>query len=174
MGKEKGPKILKVKAIKAAKKKEDEAKKKVVVKQPVPNVKSMFFRYNPKLGPPFSVILDTNFINFSIKNKLEISEKFMDCLLAKCFLYVTECVIAEIQKLNFKIALKVIKKSCQVIKCNHKGTYADDCIVNLVTTNRIYIVATCDRGLKRRLRKIPGVPIVFIVKRSYQVERLPD
>ena len=32
---------------------------------------AMFFRYNSQLGPPFYVLIDTNFINFSIKNKLE-------------------------------------------------------------------------------------------------------
>ena len=45
---------------------------------------NMFFKYNSALGPPYSVILDTNFINFSIKNKLEVVSAMMDCLLAKC------------------------------------------------------------------------------------------
>ncbi|CAJ0748716.1 24205_t:CDS:2, partial [Entrophospora sp. SA101] len=40
-------------------------------------------------------------------------------------------------------------------KCTHKGTYADDCIVQ---RNKCYIVATCDKDLKRRIRKIPGIP----------------
>lgn len=30
----------------------------------------MFFQYNTSLGPPFRVLVDTNFINFSIKNKV--------------------------------------------------------------------------------------------------------
>ncbi|GMF22495.1 unnamed protein product [Phytophthora lilii] len=44
----------------------------------------MFFKYNSALGPPYNVIVDTNFINFSIKNKLEVVSAMMDCLLAKC------------------------------------------------------------------------------------------
>ena len=44
----------------------------------------MFFQYNTSLGPPFRVLVDTNFINFSIKNKLEVYKAMMDCLLAKC------------------------------------------------------------------------------------------
>ncbi|KAF1781135.1 PIN domain-like [Phytophthora cactorum] len=43
----------------------------------------MFFKYNSALGPPYNVIVDTNFINFSIKNKLEVVSAMMDCLLAK-------------------------------------------------------------------------------------------
>ena len=45
---------------------------------------SMFFTHNTALGPPFHVIVDTNFINFSIKNKIDIVKGMMDCLLAKC------------------------------------------------------------------------------------------
>ena len=30
---------------------------------------ALFFKYNTQLGPPYQVLVDTNFINFSIKNK---------------------------------------------------------------------------------------------------------
>ena len=45
---------------------------------------ALFFTYNDQLGPPYHVIVDTNFINFSIKNKLDIVQSMMDCLYAKC------------------------------------------------------------------------------------------
>ncbi len=47
---------------------------------------AMFFKYNTSLGPPFHIIVDTNFINFAIKNKLDVVRSMMDCLLAKCTL----------------------------------------------------------------------------------------
>lgn len=31
---------------------------------------ALFFKYNTQLGPPYRVLVDTNFINFSIKNKV--------------------------------------------------------------------------------------------------------
>lgn len=40
--------------------------------------------------------------------------------------------------------------------------------------HKCYIVATCDRDLKRRIRKIPGVPIMFISAHRYSIERLPE
>ena len=40
--------------------------------------------------------------------------------------------------------------------------------------HKCYIVATCDRDLKRRLRKIPGVPIMYISQHRYTVEQMPD
>jgi len=58
------------------------------------------------------------------------------------------------------------------LKCNHKGTYADDCLVERVKQHRCFIVGTCDKDLKRRIRKIPGVPIMYIVSHKYTIERM--
>jgi U3 small nucleolar RNA-associated protein 24 len=46
----------------------------------------MFLRYNSALGPPYHVLLDTNFINFVVQNKLDLVQSMQDCLLAKCTL----------------------------------------------------------------------------------------
>jgi hypothetical protein len=48
-----------------------------------PQVASSFFlAYNTALVPPYRVLIDTNFINFSLQNKLELMEGMMDCLYA--------------------------------------------------------------------------------------------
>ena len=39
----------------------------------------MFGRYNSTLKPPYNVLVDTNFINFSIKNKIDLVKGMMDC-----------------------------------------------------------------------------------------------
>ena len=31
---------------------------------------ALYFKYNTQLGPPYQVLVDTNFINFSIRNKV--------------------------------------------------------------------------------------------------------
>ncbi|CAJ0757477.1 8826_t:CDS:2 [Entrophospora sp. SA101] len=119
---------------------------------------SLFFRHNTALGPPYHILVDTNFINFSIQNKLELIQAMMDCLYAKCIPCITDCVIAELEKLGpkYRIALRVARDPrFERFKCTHKGTYADDCIVQ---RNKCYIVATCDKDLKRRIRKIPDLP----------------
>jgi len=135
----------------------------------------MFLKHNTALGPPYRVIIDTNFINFSIQNKIEIVQGMMDCLYAKCIPVVLEAVVAEIEKLGvqFRIALKIAKDP----RFEHiptESTYADDEIVKLVSQHKCYIVATCDRDLKRRIRKIPGVPIMSLKNRKFTIERMPD
>ncbi|XP_050519761.1 rRNA-processing protein FCF1 homolog [Daktulosphaira vitifoliae] len=157
------------------KKKKDE--KAVVVRQVAQTSSALFFEFNTQLGPPYHILVDTNFVNFSIKYKMDVVQNMMDCLYAKCIPYVTECVIGELEKLGqkYKIALKIVKdQRFQRIQCMHPGTYADDCIVQRVTQHKCYIVATCDRDLKRRIRKIPGVPIMYISQRRYTIERMPD
>lgn len=52
--------------------------------------------------------MDTNFINFSIQNKIELVQGMMDCLMAKCIPTITDCVLAELEKLGpkYRLALK--------------------------------------------------------------------
>ncbi|KAK6636198.1 rRNA-processing protein fcf1 [Polyplax serrata] len=144
----------------------------------VPQVSSaLFFQYNTQLGPPYHILIDTNFVNFSIKYKLDIMRNMMDCLYAKCIPYITDCVMGEMEKLGqkYKVALRIMKDPrFERLPCLHKGTYADDCIVQRVTQHKCFIVATCDKDLKRRIRKIPGVPIMYIAKHQYTIERMPD
>ncbi|CAN6710871.1 unnamed protein product [Malus baccata var. baccata] len=144
----------------------------------VPNVSSaLFFKHNTALGPPYRVLVDTNFINFSIQNKLDLEKGMMDCLYAKCTPCITDCVMAELEKLGqkYRVALRIAKDPrFERLLCTHKGTYADDCIVERVTQHKCYIVATCDRDLKRRIRKVPGVPIMYITQHKYSIERLPE
>lgn len=121
---------------------------------------ALFFQYNTQLGPPYHVLVDTNFINFSIKNKLEIYKSMMDCLLAKCIPCITDCVMAELEKLGerYRLALRLAKDPrFERIPCSHAGTYADDCLVQRCQQNRCYIVATCDKDLKRRIRKVKAL-----------------
>jgi len=85
--------------------------------------------------------------------------------------------MAELEKLGFKyrLALRLAKDPrFERLPCTHKGNYADDCIINRVKMNSCYVVATCDKDLKRRIRRIPGVPIMSIKQRKYTIERMPD
>ncbi|TAQ84536.1 hypothetical protein B7494_g7141 [Chlorociboria aeruginascens] len=143
----------------------------------IPQVSSsLFFQYNTALVPPYNVLIDTNFLSHSIQNKLPLLETLMDTLFAKCNPIITDCVMAELEKLGpkYRLALRIARdERWERLRCDHK-VYADDCLVDRVLKHRIYIVATNDRELKRRVRKIPGVPILSVGKHRYVVERLPD
>lgn len=161
-------------------KKVDEKKKRVELA-----ASSMFFQHNSALGPPYRILVDTNFINFSLQNKIELVQGMMDCLYAKCTCgaaypgipCITTCVISELEKLGpkYRIALRVARDPrFERLECTHKGTYADDCIIERIKSHKCYIVATCDRELRRRVRLVPGIPLMYIARRQFRIERLPD
>ncbi|KAJ4301009.1 rRNA-processing protein fcf1 [Kalmusia sp. IMI 367209] len=159
--------------IEAKKKAEAEKAKREIPQAP----SSMFFSANEALGPPYRVLIDTNFLSHTVRCKLDLQKALMDLLYAKATPIITSCVMAEMEKLGpkYRIALRIARdERWERIKCDHKGHYADDCLVEIVTKHRIYLVGTNDRDLKRRLRKIPGVPIVSVGKGKYVIERLPD
>ncbi|KAJ0341943.1 hypothetical protein COL922a_001677 [Colletotrichum nupharicola] len=135
----------------------------------IPQVPShMFFQHNEALVPPYSVLVDTSFFSRTVQMKLPLLETMMDCLY--------DCVMAELEKLGpkFRIPLRIARdERWQRAKCDHKGTYGDDCLISRVQKDKIYIVATNDRGLQQRIRKIPGVPIMKCARGKYLIERLP-
>lgn len=171
-------KDTRVKSIeKKAKAKAAEEKEKAKPKQVEQAVSALFFQYNTQLGPPYHVLVDTNFINFSIRNKLDIVKSMIDCLLAKCIPCITDCVMGELEKLGhkYKVALLLAKDPrFERIPCNCKGCYADDCIFQMAKQWRCFIVATCDKELRQRVRKLPGVPCMYITNHKYTVERMPE
>ena len=63
---------------------------------------SLFFQYNTALVPPYSVLVDTNFLSHTVQHKLELLSTMMDCLYAKCIPIITDCVMAELEKLGQK------------------------------------------------------------------------
>ena len=146
------PKVKKTKKFALVKRiisKTDNRIKKDPKPQPESNVRhidqvssALFFKHNEALKPPYLVIVDTNFINFSIQNKLEMVKAMMDCLFAKCIPCITDCVMAELEKMGekYRIALRYLIIDIRVARdprfqrlpCSHKGTYADDCIVERI------------------------------------------
>lgn len=119
---------------------------------------------DPAIHPPYQVILDTNFINDCIRKKMDLVPSIVECLEAEVDLYVPECVFAELEKLGrvYRLALNMIKSlNISKLKCQHKGTYADDCIINRVKEFKCYIVATSDTNLRQRIKKISKTPIIY-------------
>ncbi|CAK7233054.1 rRNA-processing protein fcf1 [Sporothrix bragantina] len=180
------------KAEAGTKKAEAEAASELIRSVPQMSI-SLFHKANTALVPPYQVLIDTNFLSHTVQRKLPLLETMMDCLYATCRPIMTDCVMAELEKLGpkYRIALKIARdERWERSKCTHKGIYADDCIFDRIVRHRTvclnpllacpafatstkYIVATNDRDLKRRIRKVPGVPIMSVARGKYVIENLP-
>lgn len=157
-------------------------KKEAPVVRQIPQVSSaLFFQYNTALVPPYSVLVDTNFLSHTVQRKLPLLESMMDTLYAKCTPIITSCVMAELEKLGpkYRIALRIARdERWERLQCDHKGVYADDCIVDRVMKNKVYIVATNDLDLKRRSKQCPLGPNalgrMILIRSSKEDSRSPD
>ncbi|KAF4452901.1 hypothetical protein F53441_4327 [Fusarium austroafricanum] len=161
----------KLKAELAQKEKEKKTINGELVREAPQMPSNMFFQHNTALVPPYNVLVDTNFLSHTVQRKLSLLDSMMDCLYAKCNPIITSCVMSELEKLGpkYRLALRVARDERWTrLECDHKGTYADDCLVDRVQKNRIYIVGTNDKALKQRLRKIPGVPIMSVARANRQ------
>jgi len=108
----------------------------------------MFFTYNTSLTPPYQVLVDTNFLSHTVRAKLDLLPGLMDALFATAEPIITSCVMAELEKLGpkYRLALQIARdERWRRLECDHKGVYADDCLVDRVVKSRIYLVATNDR-----------------------------
>ena len=148
-----------------------------VMREAPPEPSQLFFSYNTALRAPFPILIDSNFFSHTVRAKLGLLESLMDCLQATVRPMVTSCVLAEMERLGtkYRLAMQIARdERWERLSCDHTGVYADDCIVDRCVKSRIYIVATNDRDLKRRIRKISGVPLISVGRGKYTIERLPD
>ncbi|EEB99428.1 hypothetical protein MPER_00900, partial [Moniliophthora perniciosa FA553] len=114
------PKDIRLKENQLKQKKKEEEGKAKAVRRVAPVASSLFLAHNTALVPPYRVLIDTNFINFSLQNKLELVSGMMDCLYAKCIPCVTDCVMAELEKLGHKY--RVAFRYCAIFTfCTYVG-----------------------------------------------------
>ena len=121
--------------------------------------------------PPYFILVDTNFIYFALKNKIDLFLGLSECFLGKIIICVSNCVLLELEKLGpkFKLALKCLRNDrIQKITCTHPGkiVYADDCICETIKFFPTFFVATCDKSLKQRIKKISSMPILTLKKKK--------
>lgn len=75
----------------------------------------------------------------------------IDSLHAKCIPYITDCVMAGIEKLEqkYQVALRIAKDPrSEQLPCTHKGAHAHDCLVQRITQHKCYIMAMVGSDLK--------------------------
>ena len=142
----------------APKKKKAEDPNEIKTTEHVQQSSALFFQYNTQLGPPFHILVDTNFINFSIKNKMDIIQSMMDCLYAKCIPYITDCVMAELEKLGskFRIALRIVKDPrFERLPCMHKVERTS--VYDLIYAENMFAGDLCGRLFGQQSHSAQGL-----------------
>lgn len=129
-----------------------------------------FFINNFKFRQPFQILIDGTFAFHALENKFNIQEQLPKYFQSEVKLLTTSCIILETEKLSTISkavggALQVVKQY-SVHKCGHEKCPISGakCIKFMVGKNNSsrYIIATQDRELQDTLRKIPGIPLLYL------------
>ncbi|RCI06777.1 Small subunit processome component [Rhizopus stolonifer] len=117
--------------------------------------------------PPFQVVVDGEFCKKALEKKIYVKDALPDLVGEKTRIVVTECILQDMKDKghDFTSAL-ILAKKFESRRCPHKDTKvsAYQCIRDLVGTDNKdhFFVASQNPKLRDRMRKIPGVPVLYV------------
>lgn len=127
-----------------------------------------FFRLNYGLQPPFSVLLDPEFIQTSLLKKVFAKTALAELLGGPAVLVVTRCVTASLRAGGDPLAgAALMAKRLQHQECAHDHPIdPHECCYSLLLgqeeRQKKLCLASQDPAFRKRARTIPGVPILHI------------
>ena len=140
--------------------------------------------------PPFTVLVDGNFVHAVTTKNYDVEEhlsRILDVESGRCAMVTTGSVYDELRTLASGEGGDAFKPSCAAASrlkrlrvggggsCNDSLTPAESILKLIGQHNRHkYVVATQDAELQAKLRKIPGVPIVFFARAMLIMEAPSD
>ncbi|XP_077404708.1 rRNA-processing protein UTP23 homolog [Vanacampus margaritifer] len=135
-----------------------------------------FYKYNFKFREPFQILIDGTFCQAALKNKIQIKEQMPKYLMGEVQLCTTNCALKELENLGKDlIGAKIILQRYQVRKCQHlkSPVPASECLLSMLegTNPHHYFVATQDFKLTTGLKKIPGVPLLYIILNTIVLDK---
>ncbi|XP_061738060.1 rRNA-processing protein UTP23 homolog [Nerophis ophidion] len=137
-----------------------------------------FYKYNFSFREPYQVLIDGTFCQAALKNKIQIKEQIPKYLMGEVQLCTTNCALKELETLGKELyGARVILQRYQVRRCPHfkNPVPASECLLSMLeeTNPHHYFVATQDRTLTTGLKKIPGVPLLYIIVNTIVLDK-PD
>ncbi|XP_055918200.1 rRNA-processing protein UTP23 homolog [Eupeodes corollae] len=135
-----------------------------------------FFTTNFNYYEPYQLLIDATFCQAALQNQVIIEEQLKKYFQSELKLLTTQCIILEAESLGGPLAgATMIVKRFYVHKCGHEGKpiSAAECIKSMTKSSR-YIVATQDKSLQQKLRKVPGRALLYLHKATPVLEGPSD
>ncbi|KAM0790801.1 hypothetical protein ACM66B_004648 [Microbotryomycetes sp. NB124-2] len=129
-----------------------------------------------KFREPYQVLIDGAFVESCVNQKLDILARLHDVLQGNVKPMITQC---SMQQLYDKGEQSVIDaaKAFERRKCNHlKAKPEQECLMSMAGSenpNR-YVLATQSLDLRKKLRAVPGLPLVYISRSVMLLESPSD
>ncbi|ORY39249.1 Fcf1-domain-containing protein, partial [Neocallimastix californiae] len=127
---------------------------------------------------PYQIIVDGNFIKVAQNARLDYKSMLQETVVGKTRIMTTNCVLNELRTLGEDfMGAALAAKRLEKRRCTHGGNpvNAADCIKEIIgDSNQFnYCVATQDLQLRDYLRRIPGIPLIYI-NRSVMILEPPS
>ncbi|XP_029918867.1 rRNA-processing protein UTP23 homolog [Myripristis murdjan] len=135
-----------------------------------------FYKYNFSFREPFQILIDGTFCQAALKNKIQIKEQMPKYLMGEVQLCTTNCALKELESLGKELyGAKIILQRFQVRSCKHfkSPVPASECLLSMLedTNPHHYFVATQDHEVTAGLKKIPGVPLLYIILNTIVLDK---
>ncbi|XP_032875105.1 rRNA-processing protein UTP23 homolog [Amblyraja radiata] len=135
-----------------------------------------FYKHNYGFREPFQILLDGTFCQAALKNKIQIKEQMPKYLMGEVQMCTTSCVLKELESLGKELyGAKLIAQRFQIRNCAHfkNPESASACLLSMVKNNNLhhYFVATQDQHLTMKIKKLSGVPLMYIVQNTMVLEK---
>ncbi|CAK1548105.1 unnamed protein product [Leptosia nina] len=134
-----------------------------------------FYYNNYGFHQPYQVLIDGTFCFAAFTEHINIRDQIPKYLNGKLKLLTTRCIIIETEKIAKKTqgALTILKQF-GIHECDHKVPISGSkCISSMIgkTNDKHYILATQDRDLQEKLKKIAGVPLLYLHNKSPTLQK---
>ncbi|XP_060915375.1 rRNA-processing protein UTP23 homolog [Labrus mixtus] len=135
-----------------------------------------FYKYNFSFRQPFQILIDGTFCQAALKNKIQIKEQMPKYLMGEVQLCTTNCALKELETLGKELyGARIILQRFQSRRCAHlkSPVPASECLLSMLeeTNPHHYFVATQDHSLTDGLKKIPGVPLLYIILNTMVLDK---
>ena len=125
--------------------------------------------------PPFKVVCDPEFLQAALAKKIDVRRDVEKFVGQRCKVMTSRCVARELKRRGEEYAGALLNcRRLDHARCSHNGNAEFDRCLKALTGGRNkqeFFVATMDAGLRRELRQLGRVPVVYIKQNGLAVER---
>ncbi|GCE99043.1 small subunit processome component [Zygosaccharomyces mellis] len=140
----------------------------------------LVYNYAFKFREPYQVLIDDQLVSDCQRSHYDLVGGLKRTLQAEVKPMITQCCIQALYSTRNQDAIE-LGKSFERRRCNHPPKEArspNECIESVVNVNgsnkHRYVVASQDISMRRKLRKIPGVPLVHMSRSVMVMEPLSE
>jgi len=124
-----------------------------------------FFKMNYGFYPPYTVLVDPQFMEACHQKKVNIERMLPKILNGKVRICVTSCIKNIINNEGIDIP------KLSIHKCGHQTHLsAEECLLAVIEDNPKFCIAVQDEGLRKKLGKIPGIPLIYLTNNIVMLE----